>query len=277
MKVETLEKYTLGENLFLSGQSLTSIAKELRLNRGRFTKWLKERGHTITNPSKKYIHNETFFENIDTEEKAYWLGFLYADGYVGEILKDGKLKSYYLSLGLASIDESHLHKFRDSLKSNSPISQKNVKCNGKVFSSHIININSTKMCCDLIKLGCTPRKGNFLKFPSKDIVSDELLPHFVRGYIGGDGSLMLNVKKNGGRLAILGTSDFLNGMVERMGWKPKTIRQAKPTSTYVYHIEYYAKEELKSMLHELYKNASVYLDRKYEKYEEIIALLDRDI
>ena len=55
----------------------------------------------------KYYRNSNIFEKIDTEEKAYWLGFLYADGYVdperGEII-----------LGLAEKDKEHINKFINS-------------------------------------------------------------------------------------------------------------------------------------------------------------------
>lgn len=264
--------------MFLQGEmSLTKISQEIGASRKRFTEWLKGRGHLVSNPSKTYVQNEAFFEVINTEEKAYWLGFLYADGYVGEKLRNNKVKSMSLSLCLAKIDEKHLHKFAKSLNSDALVKDKISKCNGKEFMSCKITIYSTKMCRDLVKLGCTPRKGNFLKFPTEDIVSDDLLPHFVRGYIDGDGCIMHNKNKNGGRLMVLGTYDFLTGMIERMGWRKKRLTQANKTSAPIFSIDYSAKEETAKMLNDLYANASIYLDRKYKKYNEIIALLDGDI
>jgi hypothetical protein len=37
---------------------------------------------SMRHTKQKYKINEDFFQEIDTEEKAYWLGFLYADGYI---------------------------------------------------------------------------------------------------------------------------------------------------------------------------------------------------
>lgn len=39
--------------------------------------------------NKKYTCDSTFFNVIDTEEKAYWLGFLMADGFI-TIIGNGK-------------------------------------------------------------------------------------------------------------------------------------------------------------------------------------------
>ena len=65
----------------------------------------------------KYYRNSNIFEKIDTEEKAYWLGFLYADGYVdperGEII-----------LGLAEKYKEHINKFINFLETNAPYKDK---------------------------------------------------------------------------------------------------------------------------------------------------------
>lgn len=51
----------------------------------------------------KYTFNENIFSIIDNEEKAYWLGFLYADGY----LTDQGL----FGCALQEKDKAHLNKF----------------------------------------------------------------------------------------------------------------------------------------------------------------------
>ena len=62
----------------------------------------------------KYKRNSDVFEKIDTEEKAYWLGFLYADGYINE-------KRKFVDIGLKRSDRGHLEKFRQFLESDVPI------------------------------------------------------------------------------------------------------------------------------------------------------------
>lgn len=63
------------------GKGVTEIGRLLNLDRGQISKKLKELGYsTERNPIQKDI-----FSIIDSEEKAYWLGFLYADGYINKI------------------------------------------------------------------------------------------------------------------------------------------------------------------------------------------------
>ena len=67
--------------------------------------------------NKKYQVDDNYFNLIDTEEKAYWLGFLYADGYVR--MKDSR--SGQLKLKLSSKDRDHIILFNKCLSSNYPI------------------------------------------------------------------------------------------------------------------------------------------------------------
>lgn len=270
-------KYIKGEKMFLEGASTEQVARELKLSRKRFAVWLKERGHTIHNKSKKYTQDDDFFEVIDSEAKAYWLGFLYADGCILERYVDGKLKSMNCEVGLAIIDEEHLVKLRNTIQSTNSVRTKKNTLNGKEFASCRFVIHSTKMCRDLIDKGCTPRKSLTLTFPTKEQVPDHLLSHFVRGYIDGDGSIMWSTNGRWGRISIIGTQEFLEGMIERMSWSLKSIRGCNRPDDTIRAIEYGGREEVTKMLNDLYSNATVYLERKYQKYKEIIAVLEGDL
>ena len=107
MNKETEIKYNKGLNMYLNGISTTKISKELKISRSRFSDYLKQQGIKVDRlPHKKKI-NENIFEIIDTEEKAYWLGFLYADGCIAS----GERSDIELSLQL--LDKEHLQKFKD--------------------------------------------------------------------------------------------------------------------------------------------------------------------
>ena len=149
----------------------------------------------------KYTVDYHFFDVIDTEEKAYWLGFLYADGYVG---KDG------IELGLCKQDEFHLEKFKTSLKSNTPIKYRNVKG----FPQTRIFISSRYLVEKLHNLGCVQNKSLILKFPSIDIVPTYLVRHFIRGYFDGDGSISINKEKRCYTAGFVGTQSFLSSILE---------------------------------------------------------------
>ena len=91
-----------------------------------------------------------YFENIDTEEKAYWLGFLYADGSVGSA--EDKIE-----LGLAEKDLKQIEKFKECL------GLKNKICYREATKSYRISFRSQSCKQDLIKQGCVPKKSlNFL-------------------------------------------------------------------------------------------------------------------
>lgn len=98
---------------------------------------------------KKYQVNENYFEKIDSEEKAYWLGFLYADGNV----RMHKNKSGILKLKLKQSDKKHIEKFSKCLNSNYPIKSgiEIIKNKGKEYKCYhsTINIYNTKLVKDL--------------------------------------------------------------------------------------------------------------------------------
>lgn len=132
---------------------------------------------------RKYSFNEGFFDEL-TEKSAYWLGFLYADGYVR--MKDGK--SGEVKLKLKDTDKSHIEKFLNDLECDKPI-----KCgvdNKSKFCS--VTVYSNKMVNTLIELGCMNNKTFKITFPKLEF---NLLRHFVRGYFDGDGSISKNSNK----------------------------------------------------------------------------------
>lgn len=206
---------------------------------------------------------ENFFEVIDTEEKAYWLGFLYADGCVGEKFKNGKLKQMTLEVGLKGSDEEHLIKFMNSLEySNYKITHRTINDSDTCR----VSVYSTKLCRDLITKGCIPRKSLILQFPSYDIVPKYLMKHFIRGYVDGDGYIGVKHNKtyNTLRFSVCsGSKDFLLGLVKEMGLKDTDYKYRKDERNNLYIIEIH-KEPTLRIINNLYKNSKVHLTRKYD-------------
>src|SRR5690606_21393784 len=135
--------------------------------------------------NKKYNFNESFFETIDTEEKAYWLGFIAADGNIND---RGENKSKSLHIGLSFKDKNHLLKFMININySHLLIEIKERIINLKKRRYVRLNLNSKKMYNDLLDKGITPRKSLTLK-PPKNVPKD-LVRHWIRGYFDGDGSV----------------------------------------------------------------------------------------
>ena len=65
------EKYLLAKEKYLKGESLTSISKQLKIDRATLSQNLKKDNIEVINFQNITKFNENFFEIIDTEEKAY--------------------------------------------------------------------------------------------------------------------------------------------------------------------------------------------------------------
>src|SRR4051812_9808472 len=120
---------------------------------------------------RKHFFNESYFNSIDTEDKAYWLGFIAADGNV-----QFTAKNKCLSIGLKFSDKTHLEKFALCLNYNGPISTNRTIAK--------ITLYSAQLTKDLATHGILPRKSFNVKPWSG---SPYLLKHYWRGVFDGDG------------------------------------------------------------------------------------------
>lgn len=128
--------------------------------------------------SRKFYLNESFFHVIDSSEKAYWLGFIFADGY-----QNGQ----ELVLNLQPKDAEHLKKLKKSLQSehNITIHPENENNYGKAS----FRVYSSKLCEDLNKMGCMQAKSKILTFPN---LKSEFISDFIRGVFDGDGCVYID-------------------------------------------------------------------------------------
>lgn len=224
----------------------------------------------------KYSYNEDYFKKIDTAEKAYWLGFLYADGCITRYYRNEKLKSMSLELTLQDEDCEHLVKFQNALESNVPIQHKVVN---KKYKSDRIVINCTSMCRDLIKLGCTPTKSLILEFPRSDILPEKYLRDFIRGYFDGDGGVSYTegvyynkdrkkeYKQHSYSCYFCGNKQFLTELkivLENNNIKVSDLREDKRSNAVNIYI--YGKENIEKFKEFIYTNDCVNLSRKYDKF-----------
>lgn len=198
----------------------------------------------------------THFENIDSEEKAYWLGFLYADGYVS--LKEDKIE-----LSLAEQDKNHIEKFKIFMGIDNKI------CYRKPSKAYRISFRSQKCKADLIKQGCVPKKSLILKFPSQEQVPQYLIKHFIRGYFDGDG--WFTNTSTCFQVGIIGTQDFIEGFLKNIEIQNKSnkifiVHRENGAKRYVFS----AYNDVLNFLNWIYKDANLYLDRKYNHYLDFI-------
>lgn len=250
----TLEKYKEIDEMYKQGLNAHEISKIIKMNAWKVGKYFKEKGYNLSNYNQKHKADYSVFKIIDTEEKAYWLGFLYADGSV-TYNTEGK-KRYVLELSLKYDDINHLEKFKQFLKASNPITKKEIKLDDKVFTACRLSVYSKRLCEDLINKGCIPNKSLTLEFPS---LHPKWISHFVRGYFDGDGTA-------GNRdVEILGTESFLEYLQDFL----KTNRKYKMHGK-VFGLRYTG-DEMRNFVNWIYKDASIYLERKYVKIARYIS------
>ena len=242
-------------------QSIQSIADELSISTNTVWNCLLEYNAADSNrTSRIYDIDESKFESISTEEEAYWLGFFMADGYVDEVKGE-------LSLCLQYSDKEHVDKFIQFLGSNKTGYYKDN--NG--HDAYRVDIGSRKLTNNLKALGCCQAKTFILKFPSYQKVPKRLMKHFIRGYFDGDGCACLSNKTL--RFSIVSAS---KQFIYR--WQDFLVKELKINKTKIYeridcetnHVLYTvsnaAYEDLKRIYNYLYSDATIFLERKHQKF-----------
>ena len=257
--------------LFKEGVSFTQIQEKTGINRKKISNFLVQKGLYIKKKANitnvKYKKDESIFEQINTEEKAYWLGFLYADGYVDTTY--GKVR-----IALKESDVNHLKKFKKFLKSDAPIKQKIDNW------AYQFEVSSMKIAQDLEKLCCFQCKSLSLKFPSKKQVPEHLIHHFIRGYFDGDGSITVvlpNIEQRNYYLQpsihIVGTSDVLNHIEKYFlkaldRDKPNKRIHSKQWNENTQAMSYSGNKQVLKIFNYLYKDATVFLTRKLLRFNQ---------
>lgn len=255
----------------------TTIARELGLTNSIVAYYINSTVglRSCKEAARKYSLNEEYFNTIDTEEKAYWLGFLYADGYVSKSTTNQK----NIGISLANIDYNHIVKFKKAISATYPIHtyvSKSGYSKNTIYSR--LQITSDKMFNDLVKLGVVEHKTLTLKAPNID---ECFYSHFIRGYIDGDGCITTHRPKNGRKIVqyaikIVGTIDILNFIkkfIEANNLLTIHKYYKRKETDSVYNIDFGGNIQVKKFLDAIYYNATVFLDRKYKKYIDLCNLI----
>lgn len=197
--------------------------------------------------SQIYDWDETYFEKIDTEQKAYWLGFIAADGCVDH-------KEFRLHI--SERDLEHLIEFKNAIKSTHPI-------HFTANKSATFILGTKKIVKDLSALGIVHRKTYVLEYP---FIPKRLNRHFIRGVFDGDGCITDVKNKNSKRWSIYTAStkfkDQLSNIIKNeTGVTPSIYPQYKG-----HHIMVNTKAGVQALEKYMYADATVYLKRKMEKF-----------
>lgn len=213
--------------------------------------------HKIKSRGNKqgYPRDEFYFNKIDTEEKAYWLGFLYADGCVHS-------NNYEISVNIT--DKEHIEKFKAAIKAfNHNITEIQDKRFQNAKTLYQFSIKDKQLHQDLIKWGCIPQKSLLInKIPN---IPRDYVSHFLRGYFDGDGSLHYLRGTNNYRISFVGTKDFLNDIQKEL---QTNVSLQSNIAGKAYVLQIAGRRQIERILNYLYNNSKENnrLNRKYQKY-----------
>lgn len=244
------------------------------------------RGWINNNLKNKYrTFNDDYFEIIDTPDRAYWLGFIYADGWISSHIRSHRPKEngrqnntvcYEFGIELQRCDEYILHKLNDAIGGVHKIKQlshNKYVCGNKsksVTESSVLRVYSKKFVSGLIKNGIAFNKTKSDVFP---IVDDSLFIDFLRGYIDGDGCI--HEMKPGVLAAhITGANKrCLEHIQEKLLFLYGIHTSLYTENDRKHRLYCFRKDDVKCLLDLIYANDNcLKLHRKYEKYKNFYGL-----
>ena len=212
----------------------------------------------------KNIFNESYFEEIDTPNKAYYLGFWMADGNVHKSnIKKGQM---LIQMSLKSEDKYILEKFKEEIKASVKVSDCNRKNKG---TESRISVYSDKMARDLSKYGVIPNKTFLLK--KLPCIDEKFIPDLIRGIFDGDGTVYIN-KKSQLRFGFYGTYDLVFDIIKHLNRTINIPLNKIAQKESISFITYASQKDIINFYKYIYNTDCLYLKRKKEKFEKYFRL-----
>lgn len=249
----------------LEGKTPIQISKELNLPYGTV-------GCILSTNNIKFRpqhNNVRYFQTIDNHTKAYFLGFIAADG----CLQDNGNGSLGLSITIHNQDRHLLKRLKLELDSNLTLMTITTKMShSEELKDHIrLALFNKNLYEDIVKYGITPRKSLTLINVLVNIPS-EFRKSFILGYFDGNGSVIfqnqVHIKNNksypshGLTIMIRSTKELLSGIVEELDLKDYGLSFDK-----TWKLLFSKKEEIVKLF-DCYKNLDIFLPRKRDRFLE---------
>lgn len=258
------------EKLYKTGNyNFKEISKIYNVNPSTIERYLGKIGYKAKTQSelqRKYPIVEDFFDIIDTEEKAYILGLLYADGYNNTSKND-------VCISLKEEDVEILNKITEIIQPTKPLFYIDMSPENRGMKNSMnqyrLTINNKHISQKLVELGCGKAKTSVLKFPTKQQVPEHLQRHFIRGYFDGDGSIS---KGKFPKIDIISTPEFLYDIQEIMSNvlyinKTKLNWSRKYIESNICCLQISGRLKCIKFMEWMYKDATIYLKRKKDVFD----------
>lgn len=248
------------------------IGQHFKLTKRAMGKLFKE--FNISSRRKnRYTLNEHFFDSIDNELKAYLLGYLFADGFVG----DEEYNNIVFSQKKDDMEAVEL--FKESIEYTGELRIfEPGKASFKNSQDHaVVNFSSEYMANKLRNYGLS-KKESYKSLPKID---NNLLRHFIRGFFDGDGSITLTKSHYkdkvyySGALDIIVNKNLVDFFLNLFSDIHFTIDQSK--TDYMVYLKCHSKKGVKFFYDYFYKDSKYFLSRKKRKFDEIIGRINGEI
>lgn len=241
------------------------IAKELHMDKETVKNIIEKYGNGVRSKSdafQYYTINQHFFDEINTPVKAYILGLLYTDGN-----RNKRKNHYQITLKLQDRDVDILYKIKSEMNYNRPLKYiEESKNNSNSRNQYALIIDNKQIAISLEKWGIIPNKTKTLVFPN--FLSEELIPHFIRGCWDGDGTISHNLKEQ--RAGFIGTYNMCIGIKQFLENKLDVhfslIKKSSNSMNNLYSISIHGGKQLKRFLDFIYKDSTIHFNRKYSYY-----------
>jgi hypothetical protein len=212
------------------------------------------------NRTRRHSVDEHYFDEIDSADKAYWLGFIAGDGYVRE-------DRGALLVRLATRDEAHLGKLREALGASTPIRRymnTQGKSAGKPYAG--LYVLSMPLVRALASHGVVQAKSLILQ-PWRGPA--ELMRHYWRGLIDADGTIMAardqwQVSLVGSQGVVHGFADWVRGLIPET-----TARPHRKGNIWIFRVR--GRVRCRAIALALYGDCASVLDRKKQRADKLIA------
>lgn len=259
-KVDSLtpEQLRSIELMYKEGKTLQEIASIIGFHKQTIGNIIKEKGFSRPNNNRvnKRI-NSSYFSIIDSEEKAYWLGFLFTDGSVDHYGVTGRIR-----LQLQKIDVDILEKYKECLCLDCKIIE------DKQRNLVSVEFTDEQIFNDLSKYGIVPNKTYECKHIPFNKIPPQFLVHFIRGLYDGDGCLTMS--EDCSTDVTFGFTSYYESIVQEFQLAIDNLinktTHNKNVYTNTWHTNWRGRLQILSILDILYKDSNIYLDRKYQKY-----------
>lgn len=231
--------------LYSKGVSIQSIANQLGISGSSFYRLLKENGlnRSLSQSLSSNYSRDTLFSELPREEVQYWLGFIAADGSL----------SYRgtLSLNLSPKDFNHLNKYIEFSSANFLSGQNYIRA----------YFDNKQVAQRLISYGITPSKTRTLE------MNIPITRHFIRGVFDGDGCISLGKKSN--KFSIVSASEKFAVQIFDF-FKSESVLLNFNCYNGLYMISTGAYDKLRVVNEILYKDSTVFLERKKAVFGSVI-------